>query len=118
NQPPENTDQIPIDRIPTVPLPPLRRSKKPLLLALLISCTCLVLFCMVGVSLYSAEALFKDNIQSPIPHVLAHVNTATTTPPTLTSAVITPTPTLPILVPVNISTITPPTPTSVEITPT
>src|SRR4051794_27020942 len=103
HQPPEH-----IDRIPTVPLPPLRRRrKKQSLLVLLIPCTCPLLFCMVGALAYSAEAFFKGNYLFPI---LAYANTATATRSTPPSVVVTPTSTstLHISVHVNKTTTTPP----------
>src|SRR5437660_10820128 len=115
NQPPAN-----IDRIPTVPLPRVRRRKTPSLFVLLIPCTCPLLFCMVGMLAYSAEAIFKGNYLFPMSHILVHLNTATTTSPRLNHVVITPTPTstLHVLIHVNTATTTLPTPTSTMITPT
>src|ERR1700680_4734100 len=111
NQPPEH-----IDRIPTVPLPPLRRRrKKSSLLVLLIPCTCPLLFCMVGALAYGAEALFKGNHLFPI---LVYMNTTTTRPLTPTSVVITPTSTLHISLHINTATTTPPTLVNAVITPT
>ena len=106
--------------MPLPPLPRVRRRKTPSLFVLLIPCTCPLLFCMVGMLAYSAEAIFKGNYLFPMSQILVHVNTATTTPPRLTNVVITPTATstLHVLVHVNTATTTLPTPTSAMITPT
>jgi peptidoglycan/xylan/chitin deacetylase (PgdA/CDA1 family) len=115
-----------IDQISTVPLPQMRqrRGKKRLLLILLLFSTCYLLFCMVGVLAYSAEAMFKGIYLLPI---LSYANTSITKSPKSTRTAITAMPSLYIPVhansatntstPANIVMIPTPTPTPIPPTP-
>ena len=102
----------PINRIPTVPLR-LHRRKKPAVLVLLIPGICPLLFCIVGLLTYSAEALFKGNYLFPIS---VYANAPTTMLRTPASVMVTPT-SAPSVVSASTTTTIPPAPTSV-ITPT